>query len=329
MAPEIQPVKIRVEGISKEFGKRRVLDNVSFELRQGEVLGFLGPNGAGKTTTMRIVTGFFPPTEGKVLIGGADLFKNPNAAKKKIGYLPESANLYPDMRVEELLKFAADIKGVKKRDRNKHLENIMDRCGLMDVRSRMIGRLSKGYKQRAGLAQALVGDPEVLVLDEPTNGLDPKQIIEIRKLIRELGRDRSLLLSTHILPEVSMVCDRVLILNKGRVVASGTTQELEAGLTQAHEVHVLIGDRARKDEALRLLKSFSSVENVEVNEEGGSVSFNLTMGRGEDLRPAITRLFVQNQIPLLEIRSGKLSLEDIFMKIVVSEDSVPAGEGKL
>lgn len=323
---EIAPVKIRVEQISKEFGKHRVIDNVSFELRQGEVLGFLGPNGAGKTTTMRVLTGFFPPTEGKVFVGGLDLFKNPDAAKKKIGYLPETANLYSDMRVEEFLKFAADIKGVKNKDRKKHLENIMDRCGLLEVRQRLIGRLSKGYKQRAGIAQALIGNPEVLVLDEPTNGLDPKQIIEIRKLIRELGRDRSLILSTHILPEVSMVCDRVLILNKGRVVASGTTHELEAGLTQAHEVHVIIGDPARKDEALRLLHSFSSVENVQAMEENGVVSFNLTMGRGEDLRPAITRLFVEKQIPLLEIRSGKLSLEDIFMKIVVSEDIQEEGK---
>ena len=320
---EIAPVKIRVEKISKEFGQFRALEDVSFELRKGEVLGFLGPNGAGKTTAMRILTGFFPPTNGKVLIGGKDLFENPNQAKKKIGYLPESVSLYPDMRVEEFLKFAAEIKGVKKRDRKKHLENIMDRCGLADVRARLIGRLSKGYKQRVGIAQALVGDPEVLILDEPTNGLDPKQIIEIRKLIRELGRERSLILSTHILPEVSMVCDRVLILNKGRVVASGTVSELEAGLTKDSEIYAVIGDPLRSDEAFRLLKSFSSVENVRVEKNGETVSFCLTMGPGEDIRPAITKLFVQHQIPLLEIRSGKLSLEDIFMKIVVSEDAAP------
>ncbi len=318
---EIAPIKIRVEKISKEFGKFRALDDVSFELRKGEVLGFLGPNGAGKTTAMRILTGFFPPTSGKVWIGGKDLFENPNQMKKKIGYLPESVSLYPDMRVEEFLKFAAEIKGVKKSERKKYLEKIMDRCGLMDVRARLIGRLSKGYKQRAGLAQALIGDPEVLILDEPTNGLDPKQIIEIRKLIRELGRDRSLILSTHILPEVSMVCDRVLILNKGRVVASGTVNELEAGLTKAHEVHVVIGDRLRSDEAFRLLKSFPTVENVRAEESGENISFCLTMGQGEDLRPEISRLFVQHKIPLLEIRSGKLSLEEIFMKIVVNEDS--------
>lgn len=328
MAPDLSPVKVRVEKISKEFGKHRVIDGVSFELRQGEVLGFLGPNGAGKTTTMRILTGFFPPAEGNVLIGGQDLFKNPDAVKKKIGYLPESAQLYPDMRVEEFLKFAAEIKGVKKKERKKHLENIMERCGLLEVRKRLIGRLSKGYKQRAGLAQALVGDPEVLVLDEPTNGLDPKQIIEIRKLIRELGRDRCLILSTHILPEVSMVCDRVLILNKGRVVASGTTQELEAGLAQAHEIFVSIGEPMRKDEALALLRNLPAAEHVEMQEAGTAVHFRVSTGRGEDPRPEITRLFVEKGIPILEIRSGRLSLEDIFMKIVVREETSSGAEAK-
>ncbi len=315
----ISPVKVRVENLCKDFGKFRAIDQVSFELRQGEVLGFLGPNGAGKTTTMRILTGFFPPSEGRVFVGGSDLFKDPRKAKKKIGYLPESVSLYPDMRAEEFLNFAASLKGVPSRERRKHLEHIMERCGLWEMRKRLIGRLSKGYKQRVGLAQALVGDPDILILDEPTNGLDPKQIIEIRKLIRELGRERSLILSTHILPEVSMVCDRVMIMNHGKVVASGTTGELEAGLTKAHEIHVVIGDRQRSDEALSILRSFSAVQHVSFEEEGTQVSFCLTMGQGEDLRPAITRLFVEHQIPLLEIRSGRLSLEEIFMKIVVNE----------
>lgn len=327
MDKAVAPVKVRVENLCKDFGKFRAIDQVSFELKQGEVLGFLGPNGAGKTTTMRILTGFFPPSEGKVYIGGVELFKNPRDAKKKIGYLPESVSLYPDMRVEEFLRFVASVKGVPGRSRKEHLEGIMTRCGLMEMRKRLIGRLSKGYKQRVGLAQALVGDPDILVLDEPTNGLDPKQIIEIRKLIRELGRERSLIISTHILPEVSMVCDRVLIMNQGKVVASGTTGELEAGLTKALEVHVVIGDRTRKDEALNILKSFTSAENVSVEEKDGNVAFCLTMGQGEDLRPAITRIFVQHQIPILEIRSGRLSLEEIFMKIVVSEKTA-GGEGE-
>ncbi len=314
------PVKVRVENLCKDFGKFRAIDQVSFELKQGEVLGFLGPNGAGKTTTMRILTGFFPPSEGKVFVGGIELFQHPREAKKKIGYLPESVNLYPDMRVEEFLYFVARLKGVSRRNMRGHLEEIMERCGLWEMRKRLIGRLSKGYKQRTGLAQALISNPDILVLDEPTNGLDPKQIIEIRKLIREIGRERSLILSTHILPEVSMVCDRVLIMNRGKVVASGTTSELEAGLTKAHEVYVIIGDRTRKDEALNILRSFSSVEHVSVEEKEGHVSFCMTMGQGEDLRPAITRIFVQHQIPLLEIRSGRLSLEEIFMKIVVNEE---------
>ncbi len=315
------PVKVRVEGVTKDFGHFRAIEQVSFEVRQGEVLGFLGPNGAGKTTTMRILTGFFPPSHGKVWIGGTELFAHPREAKRKIGYLPESVMLYGDMRVEEFLNFAAGLKSVKSRERRAHLEKIMTQCGLWEVRKKLIAHLSKGYKQRVGLAQALVGDPEVLILDEPTSGLDPKQIIEIRSLIRELGRERTLILSTHILPEVSMVCDRVLIMNHGRVVASGTTNELEAGLTKAHEIFVAIGDRTRKDEALGILKSLSGAAEVAVTEEReGHVYFSMTMAAGEDLRPVISRLFVQHQIPLLEIRSGKLSLEEIFMKIVVSEE---------
>ncbi len=208
-AKVLPPVRIRVENISKRFGKFQAIDQVSFELRQGEVLGFLGPNGAGKTTTMRILTGFFPPSEGKVWISGSELFADPKKAKKNIGYLPESVQLYSDMKIEEFLGFVADLKSVKKKTRREHLENIMSRCGLWESRRKLIKHLSKGFRQRVGIAQALVGDPEILVLDEPTSGLDPKQIIEIRALIRELGRERSLILSTHILPEVSMVCDRV------------------------------------------------------------------------------------------------------------------------
>ncbi len=315
-------VEVRVENISKNFGDRQVLDNVSFEIRRGEVLGFLGPNGAGKTTTMRILTGFFPPSAGKVWINGQDLFKNPSSAKKQIGYLPESVNVYTDMRVTEFLDFVAQVKGVPRLNRRAHLEEKISRCGLWDVRDRLIGRLSKGYRQRVGLAQALIGDPELLVLDEPTSGLDPKQIIEIRTLIRELGKERTLILSTHILPEVSMVCDRVLIINRGKVIASGTPDELEAGVKDQHEVFVVIGDLSKREAAMKILESLPAVERIKmVEERKDNVSFSLSVHKGSDIRPVISKLFVQQEIPLLEIRSGQMSLEEIFMKLVVNEEA--------
>jgi len=319
-APEPQ-VMMRVENISKQFGGHRVLNDISFDLRQGEVLGFLGPNGAGKTTTMRILTGFFPPNRGRIWVGEDDLFAKPKQVKRRIGYLPETVQLYSDMRVREFLEFVARVKGVPGRSRAKHIEEKLSRCGLWEERQRLIGRLSKGFRQRVGIAQALIGDPEILILDEPTNGLDPKQIIEIRALIQELGRDKTLILSTHILPEVSMVCDRVLIINGGKVIASGTTSELESGLRDRHEILVTIGDAARKEEAIGLLGGVPGVERVQVSgEKEDQVSLVLGIAKGKDLRSEISRLCVQHDISLLEMRSSHLSLEEIFMKIVVTEN---------
>ncbi|MCM8775569.1 MAG: ABC transporter ATP-binding protein [Candidatus Omnitrophica bacterium] len=320
-APEAK-VMLRVENISKDFGKFRALDRVSFEIREGEILGFLGPNGAGKTTAMRILTGFFPPTEGMVWIDGEELFSRPQKLKRKIGYLPEYVNLYGEMTVMEFLKFVAQAKRVHPKIRERHLEEKLTSCGLWDVRHWLIDRLSKGYRQRLGLAQALVGDPDILILDEPTNGLDPKQIIEIRTLIRELGKERTLVLSTHILPEVSMVCDRVLILNQGKVVASGTPDELEALLKDRHRIYIMMADRYRKEDALGLLRELPGVQRVDVTDERDDhVSLALEVSKEMDLRSSISRLFVEHRIPLLEIRSGKLSLEEIFLKIVVNENT--------
>jgi ABC-2 type transport system ATP-binding protein len=314
---------VKVEQISKRYGRLLALDGLSFEVRQGEILGFLGPNGAGKTTAIRILTGFFPPTGGKVWIAGKDLFADPRAGKKRIGYLPESVTFYEDMRVHEFLNFAAQVKGVPRKKRRSHVEEKMARCGVWDVKNRLIGQLSKGFKQRTGLAQALIGEPEVLFLDEPTNGLDPKQIIEIRSLVRELGRERTLILCTHILPEASMVCDRVLIINQGKMAASGTAEELEAGLHEQQEIFVTMGDRHRRDECRQLLQALPGVDRVSVlQERNDQVSFSLMAGKGQDLRPLISRAFAEHRIPLFEIRSGRLSLEEIFMKLVIKENGV-------
>ncbi len=315
-------VVLRVEQISKRYGGLAALNSVSFELRKGEVLGLLGPNGAGKTTAVRILSGFFPPSEGRVWIGREELSKNPVAAKRRIGYLPESVNFYGDLKAIEFLEFVAALKGVPRAARKRHLEGQITRCGLAEVKGRLIRQLSKGFRQRLGLAQALIGDPAILILDEPTNGLDPKQIIEIRSLLRELSKDRTVILSSHVLPEVSMVCNRVLILNQGRVVASGTTEELEAGLKERREIFVSIGDQGKKDEAFGLLRALPGVLSVSLTgDKQGHVSFSLEVDRGEDLRPQISRLFVEHQIPLLEIRAGQLSLEDIFLKLVTAEEA--------
>jgi ABC-2 type transport system ATP-binding protein len=311
---------VRVENISKRYGRLVALDELSFEIREGEILGFLGPNGAGKTTAIRILTGFFPPSAGKVWIAGKDLYRDPVAGKRRIGYLPESVSLYDDMRISEFLDFVARVKSIPRKNRKSHVEEKMELCGLWDVRRRLIGQLSKGYRQRVGLSQALIGDPEVLFLDEPTNGLDPKQIIEIRKLIRELGKAATLVLCTHILPEVSMVCDRVLILNGGKLVASGTTEELEASLHEQQEIFVTMGDRHRAEEGLRVLQELPGAENIRIlQEKNDQVYFSLFVSKGQDVRPAISRKFVENHLPLLEMRSARLSLEEIFMKIVIKE----------
>lgn len=320
---------ISAQNISKDYGPRRVLHPISFEVASGEVLGFLGPNGAGKTTAMRILTGFFRPTEGRVMLDGIDMAQDPVALKRRIGYLPENLSLYPDLRVEEFLKFVAEIKGIPAKKIKGAIEEKMAQCGLQEVRKRLIGHLSKGYRQRVGLAQALVGDPDVLILDEPTNGLDPQQIIEIRELIRQLGRDRTLILSTHILPEVSRVCERVLILNQGRIVAQGRPEDLERGLVDRQEIVVRVGRKFETGEKADLLepalREISGVESVEkIPEEDLTTTYLLETFPTEDLRPEISRRIVERGFPLLELTTKRLSLEDIFLKLVLSEE----GKGK-
>lgn len=309
---------ISVQNVCKDFGPKRVLHRISFEMKRGEILGLLGPNGAGKTTLIRILTGFFPPSEGKVQLGGIELTQNPKKMKRRLGYLPERVSLYPDMRVEEFLKFVAEIKGVRRIYMKSELEEKMGLCGLEQVSKRLIGQLSKGYLQRIGLAQALISDPEILIFDEPTSGLDPKQIIEIRELIRELGRKRTLILSTHILPEVSLLCERVIILNQGRIVAQGNPQELERGLRDREEIMIRIGKvNASLEDVLNSIPGVISI--LKLGEEGSAATYLLQTAPGEDLRSEISRGIVQAGFPLLEISARHLSLEDVFLKLVVSE----------
>lgn len=310
---------IEVENLTKNYGSHQVLKGISFSVKKGEILGFLGPNGAGKTTTMRILTGFFPATSGKAMVGGFDVFEEPLEVKKRIGYLPENVPLYRDMVVFDYLRFAAGVKGVKKYDINDRVKKVMEDCSLSDVSHKLIGELSKGYRQRVGLAQALVNDPDVLILDEPTIGLDPKQIIEIRKLIKNLAGKRTIILSTHILPEVSMTCQRVVIINKGEVIAVDTPQNLTSRIQGGNKLILKIdGNPSAVLKELQEIKGIGRVERREAL-AGTFSEYIVEMKEGEDPRKEIAPQIVKNGWGLLEMRPQEMSLEDIFIKLVTKE----------
>ena len=308
---------IRFENVSKKYGAFYALRDVSFEVKEGEIVGLLGPNGAGKTTVMRTLSGFFPPTSGRVFVRDLEMAKHPHKAKRAIGYLPETVSLYPDMRVIEYLRFVAKLKGVPAHELRGHVRSKMSFCGLLDSGHRLIGRLSKGYRQRVGLAQALMADPPVLVLDEPTTGLDPTQIKEIRELIRALGQNRAVILSTHILPEVSMLCSRVMMINQGQILASGTVRELASCLEDREAIHIKIKDKQDQDRALKILSLLPGIWNLKVSEEvRGETFISFETSPDEDLRPRITKLFVEQGVSLLEIQRLQLTLEDIFLGLL-------------
>ncbi|MBI5892843.1 MAG: ATP-binding cassette domain-containing protein [Deltaproteobacteria bacterium] len=310
---------IEVQNLTKNYGNYQALKGISFSVKKGEILGFLGPNGAGKTTTMRILTGFFPATSGSATVAGFNVFEEPIEVKKRIGYLPENVPLYRDMAVSDYLRFAAGVKGIKKHDIGDRVKKVMEDCALSDVSCKLIGELSKGYRQRVGLAQALVNDPDVLILDEPTIGLDPKQIIEIRKLIKNLAGKRTVILSTHILPEVSMTCQRVVIINKGEVIAVDTPQNLTSRIQGGNKLLLKIdGDSNAVLKGLQTIRGIGKVEKREASI--GSVSeYIIEIKEGEDPRKEIAPQIVKNNWGLLEMRSVEMSLEDIFIKLVTKE----------
>jgi len=315
---------IEVERLTKRYGPTLAVSDVSFEVQKGEVLGFLGPNGAGKTTTMRVITGYLLPSEGRVRVAGYDVVEEPLETKRRTGYLPEAPPVYPDMTVVEYLAFVARIKGVPRRESKKRIEEVREKCALTDVGHRQIGKLSRGYRQRVGLAQALIHNPEVLILDEPTAGLDPKQIIETRELIKSLAGQHTVVLSTHILPEVSKTCQRVVVINQGKVVAVGAPAELTSRL-QGYET-VLITVEGPAAEIMGKFECVPGVKMVEPREASDSrVTFEIYVEKGRDVRPELARAVVESQWKLLELRTSGLSLEDIFLKLTttdLSEESV-------
>jgi ABC-2 type transport system ATP-binding protein len=300
---------IKVSGLTKDYGARRAINNLSFDAQQGEIVGFLGPNGAGKTTTMRILTGYMPPTDGEAIIAGYNIVEESLEARRRIGYLPETTPLYTEMIVFDYLKYMGELRGVPEvEDR---VDEVLGMVGLGDRANGYIGNLSKGMRQRVGLAQALLHRPEVLILDEPTIGLDPGQVVEVRELIREIGKERTVLLSTHLLNEAQNICDRVLIINKGKIVAEDTTENLQARLIGAERVIIRVRGEA-DDELAKTIKLIKGVRDVEIKNDG-SVEFEFASGK--DLRPEVAKQIIKSGYDLLELRPLGMSLEEIFLEL--------------
>ena len=313
---------IQVDNLTKRYGPVTAIHDVSFSVDKGRIVGFLGPNGAGKSTTMKILSCFMPATGGTARVAGYDVFSQSLEVRRRIGYLPESAPLYPELSVASYLDFVAEIKGVGRGERRGRVADVMERCFVTDMQNRLIGKLSKGYRQRVGLAQALLGDPEVLILDEPTIGLDPKQIAEIRALIRSLAGQHTVILSTHILPEVSMVCDGIIIINHGRIVAQGTESELVQQVFPTARIEVRVtnasGDVAG---ALRAVPGVVAVEPLPSRD--GSVGFVVESEHGRDVRGDLVRLVAGRNWALQELHQVGMSLEEVFIRVVAGEQVAP------
>ena len=309
---------IQAKNLTHFYGPYPAIQDVNFGVRKGEILGFLGPNGAGKTTTMRIITGFVPPSRGQVTLDGFDVVEQSLDARSRVGYLPETVPLYTDMSVNNYLKYMGTLRGMPPGEKKARLGEVIDVCRLGDYRKTQIGKLSKGFRQRVGIAQAIIHQPQVLVLDEPTIGIDPIQVVETRKLIQELGRDQTVVLSSHILPEVSMICDRVLIINEGHIVAEDTPKNLAEGLQGVERLEVEIGGPAA--EVLPVLKGIRGVNDVAHSNRDGRHTYTIQAESGQDLRDAISQEVVSNGWSLRGLQMVGMSLEEIFLRLTTQEE---------
>lgn len=301
---------IEVENLTKKYGDLVAVKNLTFKVKKGEIWGLLGPNAAGKTTTMRILTGYLPATDGKAFVANYDVFEKPNDVKKIIGYLPENVPLYPEMTVHSYLSFVSEIKQIPASQRKEHIEKAVEMSGLESVRRRLIKNISRGFKQRVGIAQALIHDPQVLVLDEPTAGLDPAQIIEIRKLIKSLKGEQTILLSTHILAEVTQTCDGVVIINEGNLMASGSLEELTASFKEKEGVVIKLKKEGK--DVLSLLQKIHDVDKVSHADD----EFKIEWTKGKDMRDEITQLIVDKELGLIEMRPLAMNIEDLYLKVI-------------
>jgi len=307
---------IEVKNITKKYGNVVAVDDISFCIKDGEIVGLLGPNGAGKSTTMNTITGFIEQTEGNVVINGYDTLKRPKRAKSQLGYMPEGVPLYEDLTIKEFVTYMAELKKVKRKEKKEKVQDVITKTGLAEMQNKLIKNLSRGQKQRVSLAGALVGDPKVLILDEPTVGLDPKQITEIRSLIKDLGKKHTVILSSHILSEVSQICDRVIIINKGKIVAEDTPSNLENKVSNNNVLYVTVEDNENKIESIKdKIKGIKELKLVEENEDK-TKKYMITADKDEDLRKIIFTEFAKEGITIFEMKKPEATLEDAFMKII-------------
>ena len=307
---------IEVKNVTKKYGSTIAVNNVSFDVKDGEVVGFLGPNGAGKSTTMNMITGFIEPTSGQIIVNGNDILKKPRKAKKEIGYMPETVPLYYELTPKEFVSYMAELKLVKRNERKQEVQKVLKETGLEDVQNKLIRNLSRGYKQRVSMAGALVGNPDVIILDEPTVGLDPKQITEIRNLIKELGKKHTVILSSHILSEVSQICERVIIINKGKVVAIDTPENLEKSTKEKNGISLIVEDQKNNMSKLKeIIKEIDSIDFVKDNEDG-TKQYIITYSADIDLRKKLFEVLPKQEIVIFELKKTETTLEDAFMKLI-------------
>lgn len=311
---------IQVENITKKYGSFTAVNDISFEIEEGEIVGFLGPNGAGKSTTMNMITGFIEPTSGKIIVDGYNISKKPKKAKRQIGYMPEGVPLYTDLTVKEFVTYMAELKGVPKKERKEKVEKALEDTGVIDVKNKLTRNLSRGYKQRVSMAGALVSNPKVIILDEPTVGLDPKQVTEIRALIKNLGKEHTVILSSHILSEVSQICNRVIIINKGKIIAIDTPENLEKKVVRDNTVYVTVEDPENKMDSVKdKLENVQEIKLIEENEDK-TKKYKITADDGVDLRKNIFDTFAKEEITIFEMKKSDVTLEDAFMQLINSQD---------
>ena len=312
---------IEVKHVTKKYGNFTAVDDISFTIKDNEVVGFLGPNGAGKSTTMNMITGYIEPTSGKIIVNDYDISKDPKKVKRQIGYMPESTPLYNDLTVREFVSYMADLKYVKRKEKKERVDKVLKDVGLTDVQKKLIRNLSRGYKQRVSMAGALIGDPKVLILDEPTVGLDPKQITEIRDLIRKLGKNHTVILSSHILSEVSQICEKVIIINKGKLLAVDTPSNLEEKFEDDNRIYVTVEDEKNKiNKVAKKIKNLKSIEFIK-DKNDGTKEYELIADKSTDLRKEIFNLFPKNDINILELKKTEITLEDAFLKLISQKET--------
>ncbi len=311
---------IQVENITKKYGSFVAVDNINFEIEEGEVVGFLGPNGAGKSTTMNMITGYVEPTSGRIIVDGYDISKKPRKAKRQIGYMPEGVPLYSDLTVKEFITYMAELKGVPKKEKKEKVQKVIKETGLTEVQNQLTKNISRGYKQRVSMAGALVSNPKVIILDEPTVGLDPKQVTEIRALIKELGKDHTVILSSHILSEVSQICNRVIIINKGKIVAIDTPENLEKKVIKDNSVYVTVEDLDNKMDTIKdKLPNVKEIKLISENEDK-TKKYRITATNDEDLRKNVFEVLAKERITIFEMKQSDVTLEDAFMQLINSQN---------